>query len=357
MVVVVDTPEDPVPFLGVSLLVASTVVLVVRRVLPVGTWIVAVAATAAYGMARWPDPPLYLGGLAAICSAAALTSAGTAWWIGGLSLLLACTAWLVDPSETDLNDVLTPVLGVAAAWTAGRAWAAQRATTRLLRERAERAERDRAAERARAVEAERLRIARELHDITAHHVSMIAVQAEAALVDEARRGVALDAIATGARAALTDLRRMLGLLRDTDIDGGGPAPRSSQPGIAELEDVVEAARRSGLAAQLHVYGPADDLDEDLALNVHRVAQELVTNVVRHARATRVRVDVQVGPSGVEVVVEDDGDALRHLGPQDPQPVEGNGLRGARERVALFDGDLLVGTAASGGRRVSARFRR
>jgi signal transduction histidine kinase len=327
--------DGSVPAGGYVLLGGGTAVVALRRRAPVATWAVAVGCTAVYGAFPWTDPPLYLGALVALFSAAALCADRTSWWIGAASLLLAATAWLVDPAETDLNDVLTPVLGVTTAWLAGRALARQREVSDLLLDRVRADQVERAAERDRAVVEERLRITRELHDITAHHVSVIAVQAEAASNDPSLAATAVGPIATEARAALSELRRTLGVLR-----GDEPGDRSPHDRLDDLAAVATSARATGLEVDLAVTGSSADLPADLQLTVHRIVQEAVTNVIRHAAADHVSIDVAVDDRRVRIEVADDG-----RGPGDGA---GNGLRGMQERAAMYHGHASIGPGAERG---------
>ncbi|UDY34265.1 sensor histidine kinase [Dermatobacter hominis] len=338
------TGDGTVPVGGFALLGAATAVLALRRVAPLATWAVAVACTAVYGLFPWVDPPLYVGALVALFSAAALCPERTTWWVGAASLALAGTAWLVDPAETDLNDVLAPLLGVSTAWLAGRALARQRQVSALLVERVRTAQVEQVAERDRAVAEERLRITRELHDITAHHVSVIAVQAEAATNDPSLAPAAVGPIATEARAALSELRRTLGVLR-----GDEPGDRSPHDRLEDLEVVAGAARSTGLEVDMAVTEGSSDLPADLQLTVHRIVQEAVTNVIRHSGADRVRIDVAVDAARVRIEVEDDG-----RGPGDG---DGNGLRGMRERAAMYHGSAVVGPGDAGGTLVQVELRR
>lgn len=334
-----------VPFAGWMVLVASTLVLSARRRRPLLTWLLAMAGTVVYGLSPWPDPPLYLGALFAIFTAASRCPPRESAAVAGVSLALAMTAWLVDPADTDANDLLAPVLGVTAAWAAGHAVAAQRSIVALLTERNEQLERERQEREVRALEQERLRIARDLHDITAHHVSVISVQAEAARMDPATQADALAAIATSASGAMAELRRMLGVLRG--VDGG---PTHAQPGIADLDHLVQAVRSTSLDVELVVEGLDGSLDDDIGLAVHRIVQEALTNVVRHAEASKAAVRVAAFGDRISVVVEDDGS-----GSSTPL-VAGYGLQGIRERAARYGGSVEAGPGPEGGFRIEAELR-
>lgn len=346
-VVVAGGDEGVAPVGAYVVLALTAVPLVARRVRPVETWAVIGVCTAVYGVAEWPDPPLYLGGLIAIYTVAAWRPFRTSVLVASFTLAVAVIVWRVDPAETDLNDLLTPLLATSSAWLAGRAVSAQRRTILLLEERAQREATDREEAAERIVTDERLRIARELHDITAHHVSVISVQAEAAAADPATSAASLEIVSSSARTALADLRRMLSVLRSSE-EGD---PMRPQPGVADLTELLEGVRASGLAVELTVPDQLADLPDDIDLAAYRIAQEALTNVVRHAEAEVARVVVDIGPAAVTVVVEDGGRGVR------PGWREGHGLRGIRERVQLYDGELHLGESHLGGLRLEAVLRR
>jgi signal transduction histidine kinase len=220
------------------------------------------------------------------------------------------------------------------------------------------AERERAAEMARtresmarqAVAEERLRIARELHDVVAHAMSVITVQAGTArmVIDESP-GVAreaLGAIETTSRSALAEMRRLLSVLRD-DADGDGAALLSPAKGLADLDALVAATVGSGLTVDMRLEGQRVALPAGADLAAFRIVQEALTNVRRHSRASRASVVVRYLPSEVAVEVVDDG-----VG--GPPGEGGHGLVGMRERAALYGGDVEAGPGPAGGFRVRAR---
>jgi len=203
------------------------------------------------------------------------------------------------------------------------------------------------AQRDQAVMEERARIARELHDVVAHHVSVIAVQAETArlttpdLSEEGKQRFA--AIGDTARDSLTELRRLLGLLR---ADGVEPA-RAPQPGLERLAELVESAREAGTPVTLSVGGDVTPLPPGVDLTAYRIVQEALTNARRHAPGASVEIQVGYGPESLSVQVSDDG----------PGPPEGDanglGLLGMQERAAMVGGELRTGRAADGGFLVEA----
>lgn len=213
--------------------------------------------------------------------------------------------------------------------------------------------RDVAAESARrlardAVADERLRIARELHDIVGHSLSLIAVKATVAnhIAEErpAETRAALLTIEKTSRSALTEIRRLLDVLREDDDPAADLAP---SPGTAELPELVERLRPAGPRIDLDLSG-ADELPAAVGLTVYRLVQESLTNVIKHADATRCRVEVRAADGTVHIEVTDDGRGARN-----PRRPGGQGLIGMRERVTMYGGSLTTGTGPDGGFRVVA----
>jgi signal transduction histidine kinase len=239
---------------------------------------------------------------------------------------------------------------VAGSWALGDNIGTRRAYLAGLEERATRLEREQQERSVRAVLDERSRIARELHDVVAHHVSAIAVQAgaaeEIAEQDPRRAREVLATIQSTSRQALAEMRALVGVLRD-EPDEQRLAP---QPGLAQLDRLVAQTRAAGLAVQVHVEGDRRPLPEALDLSAFRVVQEALTNTLKHAGAAHADVIVRYGDDDLELIVTDDG------GGNGTPPVSGagRGLVGMRERVAIFHGWLDVGRAPGGGFRVHAR---
>jgi signal transduction histidine kinase len=196
---------------------------------------------------------------------------------------------------------------------------------------------------------ERARIARELHDVVAHHISMISVQAETARLAvpgmPAEGAERLLAIGDTARTALTEMRRLLGVLRE---DAGAEPTRRPQPGLQQLLDLVDEARASGAgAARLIVRGDVAALDPGLELAAYRIAQEALTNVRRHAPGAAVDVEIDYAPDALRLTVRDNGPGPGGHGPGGHDPA-GHGLLGMRERAAAAGGDLRTGPGPAGG---------
>ena len=196
---------------------------------------------------------------------------------------------------------------------------------------------------------ERARIARELHDVVAHHISLIALKADAVRLAThgmpAEGTTGLLSIADTARTALSEMRRLLGVLRE---DTGGEPPRQPQPGLQQLNELLDTARAtSGGSARLIVQGHVRPLDAGLELTAYRIVQEALTNARRHAPAASVDVDLTYGQNALTVRIRDNGPGRQ------PGHPGGHGLTGMRERAAMLGGSLEAGPASPGGFLVKA----
>jgi signal transduction histidine kinase len=216
-----------------------------------------------------------------------------------------------------------------------------------LEARAATAEHERDAEAKRAVADERLRIAQELHDVVAHSMGVIAVQAGvgAHVIDkdpaEAKRS--LDAIASTSRSTLTEIRRLLGVLRADERGTYQPAP-----GLADLDRLVTDLGAAGVPVTLTVDGPRDDVPPGVDLTAYRIVQEALTNVLKHAGPAHADVVVRYAPGALRLEIADDGRGVNGRG-----GTGGHGLLGMRERVGVYGGTLVAGPATGGGFRVVA----
>jgi signal transduction histidine kinase len=264
--------------------------------------------------------------------------------VGGVALYMDEGAAWKDALIHGVLLVLAVVTGDAV-----RARCAYRDSTRARE--AER-ERERRAEALRMVAEERLRIAQEVHDVVAHAMVAISVQAGTAAHVVDRRPeqahTALRAIKDASDAALTDLTRTLGLLRD----GSAPAPLRPTEGLSGMAELAAPLRGAGIAVDVAIEGREDRVPAEIGAAAFRIAQEAATNILRHAGARRASITVEVGRDAVDVTVEDDGAALAPVG----GPVEagsGNGLRGMTERVSALGGRLDAGRRADGTWRVHA----
>ena len=326
-------PEDR-PWTAVALLTLEAVVLVPRRRHPVAVWLAEGIIVSTYGLGPWPDPHLHYGVLVAMYTVAAYTSAPTSRRAVLVTAVIMGFVLLVDPEDTDVLDWAFNFLSTGTAWLVGENLRTNRAAL--------------TGQAQRAVAEERVRLAREIHDVTAHHVSVIAIQAEAGqalLPDDPRRAAeALERIADSSREALSDLRRLLGVLRSDDETG----ERAPQPGLAALPQLVAHIEQAGVPVSLHVEGDPPPLDVAVDLSAYRIVQEALTNVVRHAGPAHATVTVRYGPDGVGLEVTDDG-----VGPYGNGD-GGLGLRGMRERAVLLGGDFAAGPRPGGGFAVRAR---
>lgn len=249
-----------------------------------------------------------------------------------------------------VNSVLINALFFGFAYYFGElAWTAAR-REHLLREQAADLRRSQQQVREQAVVGERVRIARDLHDVVAHHVSVMGLQAAACRRvlerDTAKAKAALAAVEEAARTAVEELRRMLGLLR-SGVAGDEPAPAGA--GVDRLEDLLAGPRAAGLTVRFGVFGDPVPVPESVSQAAYRVVQEAVTNTLKHARARTLDVRVRYLASELEVDVVDDG-----RGGQ-PKGEAGLGLVGMGERVAAHHGVLEAGPRTGGGFRVRARF--
>lgn len=264
----------------------------------------------------------------------------------------AVLATVQYPSGADARKYTFAMLTVVVAgvWVLGLHMRTRRAYLRSLEERAERLERERDNEVAMAMAAERARIARELHDVVAHNVSVIVVQADGASYaidsDVARARQALEAISSTGRQALAEMRRLLGVLREND-DAGAYAP---QPGVGQLDDLVEQVRASGLPVTFEVDGAPVAISEGRQLTVFRIVQEALTNTLKHGGLNvTAAVRLHYAEDAVEVMVVDDG-----RGAAASDDGRGHGLVGMRERVGVYGGRVRAEPRAGGGFEVVAR---
>jgi signal transduction histidine kinase len=338
--------KGPIPAWGYLLVVAQCLPLVFRRRWPLAVALVCGALTVVYGMSSLPDPPVPYAGLLSLYSVAAHGSRDHANAAGITAAVALTGALLFDPGA-DLEDATVQILLFATAWLLGDSTRRRRDAATALAERNEQLERTRAAESAAAVAAERSRIARELHDVVAHHLSMMVVQAEGGAVaagrDPAKAEATFDAIGAAGKQALTEMRRLLGVLKQD-----GPAALAPQPSAREIAALVKGVRSAGLDVRFTVSGDPPELPPAVGLTAYRLVQEALTNCVRHSGATTVDVSVRYGPDAVELAVTDDGSG-RTAGARPG----GHGLVAMRERVALVGGTLDAGPVPDRGWAVRA----
>ncbi len=344
-----DDPEAPArpPAIVVPLVLLVALPLAFRRQRPVTVLAATLAAAIVLDLAYESFPAL--GPLVALYSVAAHLGRPASLRVvaaTGAALLLT----LLDERGAALVPSATVLVLFGAAWLLGDNLRTRRAYLRELEERAARLEREREENARRAVADEQARIARELHDVIAHNVSVMTIQAAAGgdvfEKNPARAREALGSIESTGRDALTELRRLLGALRGRE---NGDAARAPQPGLARLDGLLDQVRASGVPVELVVEGEPRELPALVDLSAYRIVQEGLTNVLKHARASRVTVTVRYRPSQLEVDVVDDGEGERAADHR-----TGRGIIGMRERVALLGGELAVGAAAPRGFAVRAR---
>ena len=336
----------PLDLLAVVLLLTGPVALALmtRTRVPVVTVVVG-AATATYLVLGYAYGPVVLSLVVALVAAVLTGHRLVAWLVAGGVLVAHGVATALDPDRGWSWGAATATL----------AWALLVLTLaevgRVRRERALSHRRALAEQRRRRAGEDRLRIAQELHDVVAHHMSLINVQASVALhlrgthpeqVDEALR-----VIKGASKEALVELRSLIEVLRE----GDGPAPRHPAASLAALDDLVERTRYAGLDLTTHVTGTPEPLPPGVELAAYRVVQESVTNVVRHSGADRAQITVEHRPGRLVVSVDDDGSGVGDI----DALTEGNGIRGMRERAAALGGEVHLEPSPLGGLRVVASF--
>jgi signal transduction histidine kinase len=273
--------------------------------------------------------------MVAVFAVAARTPLRIALAGGGMGL---AAVWLIfATTDNDFANYAFTGVFVVGAWIGGRAVAGRQARADTLEARADRLERERAS----AIADERARIARELHDVVAHSVSVMVIQAQAAqhAADEAVRGTALRSIESTGQQALVEMRRLLGLLRRPDEE----LALAPQPSLRHLDHLAETVRRAGLPVELRVEGEPAPLPPGVDLSAYRIVQEALTNALKHAGPARALVLVRYRPDEIELEVSDDG-----AGAPARANGGGHGLAGMRERVDVYGGVLESGRRAGGG---------
>jgi len=334
--------------LAVVLLVGSGLALVARRRHPVAVLAVTGGATLLYHTLDYPNGPFVLA-LAIAIFGAVRDGHRAAAWIGAA---VGYVGYFVLDRLIGHHEApqLGPALGVAA-WLLVVLVVAD--LVRIQRERIADAARNRAEEQRRRESEERLRIAQELHDVLAHNISLINVQAGVALhlIDERpeQARIALAAIKDASKDALGELRSVLGVLRAPDDE----APRAPAPSLSRLDGLVAQAAAAGIEVELAVDGTPRPLPAPVDLAAFRIVQEALTNVTRHAGSSRSAfVHVHYDADDVTVQIDNDGSGLSPRA-SDPSVGTGSGIRGMRERAASLGGHLEAGPRVDGGFRVLA----
>lgn len=342
-----------VVFLALTLVVLQTVPLAWRRRQPTLVLLLVAAAFGLKVLLGINTSVAGLGLLIAMYSVAVYEPGRRRLFFLGLAALGFVAGFVAfgitdNPRSFALS---VPSLAFVAAWLIGDYLRTRRAYVAQLEERAARLERDRDQDRQLAADQERARIARELHDVVAHDVSVIAIQAGAArTVQPSQPQAAAQALAlieTTARQTLVELSQLLGVLRKSD---GATPDRNPQPGIDDLPGLVDELRSAGLTVEVTTNGEARPLPPTVDLSAYRILQEATTNVLKHAHALHVDIRIAYRPHDIVLFIRDDGVGNRSAS----SGAGGHGLIGMRERVSLFGGDLRAGPRPRGGFLVVAR---
>ena len=320
-------------------------------VVPAATWLVSAALSFVDGRLIVGQAPISISGMVAAVLLGNLHDERQARV--GLVVVVTSAAAVVhnDPTHTLGNQFFIPVL-FATGWLVGFALHERTAETEAAEHRATQAERDRESAARVAVAEERARIARELHDVVAHAVSVMVLQVGAVRHrmpdDDAEDREALQNVENAGRTALAEMRRLLDAMRREDDE----LELAPQPGVDGLEVLVEQVRAAGLDVRVEVHGDPFVLPRGLDLSAYRIVQEGLTNALKHAEARRAEVHIRYDTGRLELEVRDDG-----RGPSAGRGQEdghGHGLVGIRERVKIYGGELTVGTTETGGFALHAR---
>lgn len=349
------------PALTVPVVLLLSLVVALRRLMPERMLILALVVGVGQLIADVATVPADFALLVIVYTVAAVG----ARWASRLALTAGlCAAPLAQlrwPTEdagmaTNLAVMIFQTVPFALAWVLGDSIRTRRAYFAQLEERAARLEKERAAQAKVAVAAERARIARELHDVVAHNVSVMVVQADGAAYvleaapDQAKK--ALETISSTGRQALAEMRRLLGVLRTGEHQEAGEYV--PQPDVRQIEDLVEQCRESGLPVDFKVEGTPRPLPSGVELTAYRIVQEALTNTRKHGGPhAGASVRLVYFDDGLGLLVEDDGKGAPHeLYEEGGFDGQGHGLIGMRERVGMVGGTLDAGPRPGGGFRIS-----
>lgn len=308
-----DGEDDRLSVVGYLLAAGTAVPLAWRRRTPMTAVFLVSLFTPAMAVYRQPPPDVAYGGLVALYTVA-LVGRPVQRRLVLAVWLVASTATMTFRERAEPFEYAFHLLSFVTAYGFGVLARVQRAYTAALEDRARRLERERAAETARAAARERARIARDMHDVLAHAVSLMVVQAEAGPVvvraDPERAITAFDAISASGRDAMAQLRRILGVLRDAEGAGGAgagaAAERGPQPTLGALPSLVRDVERAGIPVESRVTGEPVPLRADVEMAAYRVTQEALTNVLKHAGGARVVLELAWSPHELRLTVTDDG---------------------------------------------------
>jgi signal transduction histidine kinase len=342
-------PDGPM-WLDIVLALLVTAPLLTRRRFPFGAPVGVAAGVVIASLADKAfvpsDPVAFLAGVAAVFLLGQLRDARLA--VAGLAIVFGAEAVVVrtDP-HGELGDLVFISVIFTIVWVVGFTLGRKFAEADEAKERASRAEREREGRARAAVAEERARIARELHDVVGHSVSVMTVQASGVRrllrPEQEREREALLIVERTGREALAEMRRMVGVLRRPE-EAPALAP---QPSLEHVDRLVEQACEAGLPVELRVEGEATELPAGVDLTAYRLVQEGLTNALKHAHATRAEVVVNYGEGEIEVTVLDDGSGMGN------GDGGGHGLVGMRERISVYGGNLEAGPRPEGGYRLSA----
>ena len=344
------TDDVGVVFHAVAVVVMSLALTLRRRApfaIPAGTWLSSATLSIVDGSLIAGQAPLSIVGMIAAVLLGDLKDHRQAR--AGLAVVVASAATVAyqDPTHTAGDLFFIPGL-FAAGWLVGFTLHLRTEQAEAAEERAARAEWQRRNEGRVAVAEERARIARELHDIVAHAVGVMVLQVGALRhrlpVEDVTSQETLRNVEEAGRDALTEMRRLLEAMRRD----GDPLDLAPQPGLGGIAALLDTVRAAGLDTDLHVHGEAVDLPPGLALSAYRIAQEGLTNVMKHAHTDHAEVHLRYSTDGLELEVLDAGD-----GPVATDDL-GHGLVGVRERVALYGGSMTAGPTETGGFALRAR---
>lgn len=330
----------------------------IRRIAPLMALCISCAAIVVHIASHAPDGATPLAVAVLVYSVAAWTPIHrSVIGLGIIGLTVVALVVFSDGTVEAIDGAFTFAM-FAILWAGGVAMRARRESSELRVRQATEFARTEAERAARSVAEERLRIAQDLHDVVAHSISVIAVQAGVGShfldSDPEKSRAALDAIGATSRSTLNELRRLLGVLRDDgDGDERGHLPA---PTLAELPHLVDEIGKLGVPVDLHIAGEPDAERRAIEMSAYRVVQEALTNVIKHAGpTTRVDVDIEHLPDQLRVTVTDDGRGAVVAANGVGQPSGRHGLIGMRERVDVWGGTLTAGPKAGGGFAVAATF--
>jgi len=354
-----DEPDEGADAVGQAALglvgLAFTVSLAWRRRWPLVPLALAIPTLLLSGPGGVDGTPALILALVVATWSAGAETRETAAVVGalGVAALVGIAVGRDPDALTSAGDALVPVLLLGGPWATGLAWRIRRDRSAAIEMRAAALERDREADARAAALDERARIARELHDVVAHAISVVVLQARggrhALATDPAATAVSLDAIETTAIGALAEMRRLLDVLDATSRREA--AELAPQPGLGDLDRLLAQVRDAGLPVELVVEGEPRRLPAGVDLSAYRIVQEALTNTLRHAGPAEARVivrygtDAAPGPPTVELEIVDTGRGGRRdsVGSMPP----GRGLIGMRERAALVGGVIEAGPGVEG----------